>query len=406
MTRALRNDQQLFAGDPFSVTGTVLGGLSGALLTCTVKRRRDDLDAAAIARASSASVSAIAVISATDFSVTFDASITRGWPTGSLWYDVQAESLGGELYTVVHGMLRVRRRMTLAHLEPGERPPLVADAGSLVLTAADASITIQRVLQAETAVLSLAAADAALTREVHLPELIASLGARLHFLFEVGVSTETLNGSAFSQLNDLGPGAYHLAQGTPIAQPVRRTTSGPNGKPWIEMTALNHRLLNSAIALSAGRALSFFAISKVTLSGLGGRVAACVRDKNTESLDATSDAVFHTANDSSGAYTVTAKVQSGAEEQSAATAPTNDAGWHSWWHEYAAGVAPVVEIDDVAVTLASPFSGTGPCTAVELISIGHDTLASGGVYLFGAVEDCTAADKAMIRSYERYQAGV
>lgn len=437
---ALRRDRELIAGDTFICEGTATGIASG-LLRCTVKRYRDDGDIAAVAECDTNDGGIDVVGDA--FTVTFGPDETEDWPIGHLSYDIQLVTDDEEVCTLVRGSLSTRRRVTRARTMPSSHAPLLAGRGDLVLTGADAeftwargiaadagalaltgadiefrrdlvlsaeagaltlagdaSIAAQRRLAADAGALVLTGADATLTYAVNLASIITALGSRLHYWFEVGVSTETLNSGNFSQINDVGPGAYHASQGTPGNQPSKVVGGGPNGKNCITYQGTTRHLVNTSVGLTANRSLMFFDVAAVVLAGAT-RIAFCTRDGNAAGLGSVNNAA---ASSATNTYLKIIRHNGGSEQQISVTSPAANTGWHVWTQRYASGAAAVTQID-TTVTTPAP-TGTGNCTALDAIVFGHPTVAAGSSYLHACVENCTADEEAMIRSYIRFQTGL
>ncbi len=112
-----RADRKHFAGDELSITATADVSLATSRVRATVKRLRADADADALAQLDSdnppASMDDGAIeISGSSVRAWFSSPQTEDWPIAPLWYDVQQVTADGEVHTLAHGLLQMRRRPT------------------------------------------------------------------------------------------------------------------------------------------------------------------------------------------------------------------------------------------------------------------------------------------------------
>lgn len=241
-----------------------------------------------------------------------------------------------------------------------------------------------------------------------LATITALLGARLHFWYEVGVSTETLNAGAYSQLNDYGPGGYHAAQAVVANQPAKLVGGGPNGKSCIRFTNTNSiggsgtRLVNTTINLASGKALTFVWCACPNTLGTTLSVICQVRTLAGDLLGTsvitpgTSDATHHR-----NAATVAG---AGAAEIIIVTSPALIENWHVGVQRYAAGVVPTNTINGVAV--APAYTVAGLASTVQCVVLGQNALSSGSLYALMCVEDCSSGELQLILSYLYGQTGI
>lgn len=451
----------VFAGATFAFEGYANKSLAGATVTCSVKRYRD---ASGYLGQISTLTGELTIDPEDDthYFVRFGAHVTALWPIAALWHDVQAEPSPGVVRSLQHGRLHMRQRATRTRPLPAAfntgtlvaalpSPTLAAQAeleiagslsatlpapslgaagdlplsGSLAASLPAPSLSAQGALHiagslassvpapllsaqgnlhisgslAATLAAPTLAAQGVLT--VTLSQILSILGARLHWWYEVGVSTETLNGSNFSQLNDLGPGGYHAAQATVGNQPAKTTAGGPGGKNCITYQSTTRHLFSTAMSLSAGRALTFFAVTKRE-SAPAFRVNCSARTGDGVSLGST--VVYYGADANANGFEAAAKVSGQAVEDRVLTSPPADTAWHVWSTRFAAGVAPVLKVDNAAT--APLFTTVGLADAVEAVALGHPSVAAGSLYMKLAVENCTADEEALIRAYITQQTGL
>lgn len=223
------------------------------------------------------------------------------------------------------------------------------------------------------------------------------LGSRLHFWFEAGAGgPPSLNGANIIQLNDLSSFGYHLTQGTDGSRPQYSATGGPNNAPQIAFSSGAQNIANTAIALAANKALTFYAVAQQVASATKAQCGA----RSGTAIN-TGNILFTTLGTSGNQYLFAAGVNGGTEEDATITSPAGNASWHVWSQAYAASVVPVAKIDNGSVSPA--FTVTGKCQTVETILIGHGSAAGGNIYAYFCGEDVTANEDTAIRDYLRAQ---
>lgn len=259
-------------------------------------------------------------------------------------------------------------------------------AGDSVLTMADGGLPISMV-------------GGGYIRAMREPNPLTILGARLHFGYEVGVSQHTLNGSNVSQFNDLSQYEYHLTQATAANQLAYSATGGPNNLPYLAPNDADDRMGNTAVSISAGRALKFWAVVKLT-AGITSAVLA-VRDGNGES---SGDSVFaiQKAN-GPDRFRPSTKDYGQSEQSPSLDTPAFNTDWNIWALEYPIGSAPVIEVAGVDGLVgglpALGYDPPGGTEAVEYIGIGHPTVGGHAFYCLYCGENVTAAESEQIINY-------
>lgn len=244
-------------------------------------------------------------------------------------------------------------------------------------------------------VLDLAATNAAgtthaqmtLTVTATLSALLTRMatGSRTAIWYEVDVNSgaaQTIDGSGnFSQLNDLGAGAYHAAQSTAGSRPQRATAQGPAGKTSMNFQDVARHLINTSIALAANKALFIVAVIKS---------AAAVTNQfglfNNNDPNASTRFSPALGSQTSGGnkFFIISGTNNDANQTAALTAPVHDLQWHKWDFRFAAGVVPVGHIDGRALTPLFT-TVTGLAAAVESIVLGRYGGFSGGAFYCAGV---------------------
>ena len=228
--------------------------------------------------------------------------------------------------------------------------------------------------------------EATITVTATAATIKARLGSRLHWWWEVGVSSETLNSGNFAQLNDYGPAGYHLAQSTAGLQPEKTASGGPNGLDCMTYQDTSRRMLNSSVSLSSGRFVSSFVVAK------GGTLALNLYTWLIQSSSLQPVTELFAPTTAPTKWRVTSVNSSGTTETVDLTSPAPDTSWHVWEHKYAAAVVPVITVDGAAT--APAFSTTsGGTHTIEVGRVGGPgTNQSTGAFLsWQLIENCSDA---------------
>lgn len=237
--------------------------------------------------------------------------------------------------------------------------------------------------------------DVTLTVTAPTASLLTLCGAKTQWLYAAGISSETLNGSNYSQLNDLGPSGYHASQGTAGNQPAKDATGGPLGDVCINMQDTSRRLVSTAVSVASGKNLFFIKVVKC-LNGAGATrsVVSC----RTGATEGSGDNVDYAGTTSANNFFSVARCSTGAETSSTFTSPAGDTSWHVWSKEYRTGLAPQETIDSTACT-PDYATITGAANAIESLTVGVGALSGGRFKLWGCFDAPTAAQKTAIRQW-------
>lgn len=363
-----RSDERLFAGNRFWFRGTAEGGLTGARLTCTIRQYVDGPILASV----DSDDGGVVIESDTSFTVLFPSDVTRLLPPGERWYDVQADPNADESYTVLHGLLRVRRRITLTLSNlyaplAAERPQLAltardvdlyfggnhtmpGDGTALILTPNDVVLRRGLAVLADAPAFSISAVDAALSSVSLSP-----LGEDLLHHWEVPQSTDpriTLNGSNVAQLNDRATAAKHLSQSSPSSQPPFQATGGANSQPCISIAG--HTLANATLAIAAGERLGIYGVFSTPATG------TCSTWELTAAADGIPQARFAF---SGGVWNA-----SMSDESVVVASPAHTASFVKTATEY----FPAGRVLRIGSTTVSPAPvSNGACAAITIASLGN-----------------------------------
>lgn len=223
-----------------------------------------------------------------------------------------------------------------------------------------------------------------------LASLLTLMGAKTQYLYVVGASSETLNGSNFSQLNDLGPLALHASQGTAGNQPAKDATGGPLGDSCISPQGATRYLERAAAGITSGKQLWFMAASKC--DGAATNVQCSARDGANNSVDNTVGLGAGTN------FLSTSKCATGAETGATFTSPAFNTNWNAWTKEYVTGVTPASTIGGASAT-PGPATITGAANDIARVWLGHPTAAGGRLKLYGCFNAPSAAEKLAARQY-------
>ena len=251
-------------------------------------------------------------------------------------------------------------------------------------------------------VLRLTATDAALQTAYDEVTIAATWDAVItngtgftrHWWFEASDGTVTRDGgNLVSQVSDRWADAYHMVQAAGGNKPLYQSTGGPNGLPAVSLSGTNDYVINSAIALTAGRRLFRIAVLKVVDASA---YRATVQGRDNNAIGG-GDGVISFGSDDAHHFDAVYKPNAGSQTLIvASTSPAIDTDWHIQSLDYAAG-GTVWKIDNAATDPNA--SGSTAASAIESISWGHDSVSGGAVAVDICVEAPTAAVKAFIYAY-------
>lgn len=108
-----RGDNWTFQDDDVAFEDGFSLGTVGVVLRSTIKRRPEDLDAAALAQVDSLT-GGIVILGATSLHVTFLGAVTATFPPGPLFYDVVCDFSAIKSFTLHRGTIYCRGDVTIA----------------------------------------------------------------------------------------------------------------------------------------------------------------------------------------------------------------------------------------------------------------------------------------------------
>lgn len=231
--------------------------------------------------------------------------------------------------------------------------------------------------------------DVVITVAATLAALLTNYGSQLSFMYWVGQSAETLNGSTqYTQLNDLGPGAKHATAGAGN-EPAKGVGTGPNGLNCIAPQAATKRISHKTIGQAAGEAGLWFCVTKATSS------TAIQCGARTGADDGLGSNVCNSFNIGT-AFASSTKCNGVAEETATIVTPAHNTNWNTRSTRFAAATPPITKIGNVAVSPAFLVS-TGLADNIGTVVLGHATAGGGLFYMCCFVKACTGTQEAQLR---------
>lgn len=240
---------------------------------------------------------------------------------------------------------------------------------------------------------------------VTLSDIITAAGSGMKWWFEVGVSPEEIEVGGggfpfFTQINDMGPDAVHVAQAVFAAKPLKNVGGGPLGKNSCDLDTSIKRLVNTTVNLTAGRDMYYVMVFKLVGTGPF-RVCANLRTADGE---AAGSAALYMSTDGTH-FEVGAKRNGAAADDAVVTSPAFNTNWNKLTLQLSAAAAPVCQINGTNISPALSAS-VGASDAIQTIVIGHASVAIGSIYLFGGFDAPSAGLKASIDTYVNQQTGL